>query len=94
MLYRLRLTKHRLFIFLIIFFGIHIVDFCIVLVLGGFWDAPLSVGLPFGFYTYSCGMLNEECTPGLVYYAVFIDIVIWYILSTFILPNQKEDYLP
>ena len=84
-------TKAKLKTFLLLFFGIHVLNLLLIFLVIGFWDGSLGLGIPVSFYKISCGMRLDYSTPcvtGLNIFKLFLNIFIWYSISSVVKRNK------
>ena len=82
----LKPTQARLKTFLLLFLGVHLLNALLILLVAGFWDGPLWLGVPIPFYKLSCGMALGlgSCVIGLNAFKLLLNMVIWYFISLLI----------
>ncbi|CAN5190125.1 hypothetical protein BH09PAT1_BH09PAT1_8540 [soil metagenome] len=69
--------------FLILFTSVHVLNVILLLLVMGFWDGGLSIGLPKAFYIINCGFILDptQCPTGFNFLGLIIDIMFWYIVA-------------
>ena len=72
-----------------LFLIIHIINLALEFLIGGFWDAGLSVGFPVAFYGINCGLGPTDCDLGFNALRFLLTILFWYCVAVILKRNDQ-----
>lgn len=72
--------------FLILFFSVQVINLLLIVLVGGFWDGGLYLGIPKAFYVINCGFIRGDyiCPRGFDLIGLIIDLLLWFIIAVLI----------